>query len=147
MIGQDLSGLSMLDLFGGSGLMALEAASRGAAPVTVVDRSATSLACIRSNVAALGAPVTVIQADASAVRVRADLVYLDPPFREPIAPWLALAGKLSDLHVVAEARAPVAWPELAGFELEKAKTYGDTAVAVYTRRAQAGGEEVSEPSG
>ncbi|MCE7957512.1 MAG: 16S rRNA (guanine(966)-N(2))-methyltransferase RsmD, partial [Acidobacteria bacterium ACB2] len=38
MVGQDLRGWSVLDAFGGTGLLALEAVSRGAAPVVVVER-------------------------------------------------------------------------------------------------------------
>lgn len=133
MLGQDLAGWSMLDLFGGSGLMAIEAASRGAAPVTVVDRAASSLACIRANVRAVGAAVKVVQADATAVRDAADLVYIDPPFRDPIGPWLTRAADLCRRVLVAEARAPVEWPELPGFELDRARAYGDTALAIYVR--------------
>lgn len=133
MIGQDLSGWSMLDLFGGSGLMAIEAASRGASPVTVIDRSAGSLACIRANVAAVSADVRVVQGDAASAKVEADLVYLDPPFKDPIAPWIERAAALARRMVVAEARAPVEWPDIVGFELDRARTYGDTAVALYVR--------------
>ncbi len=139
MVGQDLTGWSMLDLFGGTGLMAIEAASRGAAPVTVVDRNAASLACIRANVAAVGAPVKVVQGDAGSARVEADLVYLDPPFRDPIAPWLARAAPLCRRLLVAEARTPVDWPEIPGFDLDRARAYGDTAVALYVRVGSAAG--------
>jgi len=139
MVGQDLTGWSVLDLFGGTGLMAIEAASRGAAPVTVVDQSPLSLTCIRANVKALEAPVRVVQSDAVAWKIPADLVYLDPPFKDPIGPWLARAAPLCKRLLVAEARAPVAWPEVEGFELERAKTYGDTAVALYVRIGSATG--------
>jgi len=133
MIGQDLEGWSMLDLFGGSGLMAVEAASRGAAPVTVIDRNTSSLSCIRANVAAVGAEVRVVQGDAAHARVEADLVYLDPPFRDPIAPWLARGAELCRRVLVAEARAPVEWPELPGFVRDRTREYGDTAIALYVR--------------
>ncbi|MFN7146324.1 MAG: RsmD family RNA methyltransferase [Myxococcota bacterium] len=133
MVGQDLSGWSVLDLFGGSGLMAIEAASRGASPVTVVDRNAGSLACIRANVAAVSADVKVLQGDAASTRVEADLVYLDPPFKDPIGPWIQRAAALARRMVVAEARAGVEWPEVPGFAIDRAKVYGDTAVALYVR--------------
>jgi 16S rRNA (guanine966-N2)-methyltransferase len=144
MVGQDLAGWSMLDLFGGSGLMAIEAASRGAAPVVVVDRSAQSAACIRENARAVGADLSVRIGDAGRIRLDpADLVYLDPPFSEPIAPWIARAAALCRRVIVAEARAPADWPEPPeGFALEARKTYGDTAVALYVRvGADAGGPE------
>jgi len=134
MVGQELEGWSVLDLFGGTGLMAIEAASRGAGPVTVLDHKAASLVCIRENVAAVGAGVRVLSGDAATVGVSADLVYLDPPFKEPIQPWLVRASGLAQRLVVAEARAPVEWPAvLPGFRLDRARVYGDTAVALYVR--------------
>ncbi len=143
MVGQRLDGWSVLDLFGGTGLMAIEAASRGAAPVTVMDRNAAALACIRANVAAVGADVRVVAGDAAVARSPADLVYLDPPFKEPIQPWLERAAALCRRMIVAEARSPVEWPaSLPGFTLDRARTYGDTAVALYVRiGADAGGAE------
>lgn len=148
MVGQRLDGWSVLDLFGGTGLIAIEAASRGASPVTVVDRNAAALACIRENVAALGANVRVVSGDAANPRPPADFVYLDPPFKEPIRPWLERAAALCLRVIVAEARAPVEWPErlrgdgVHGFALDRARTYGDTAVALYVRiGADTGGAE------
>jgi 16S rRNA (guanine(966)-N(2))-methyltransferase RsmD len=143
MLGQRLDGWSMLDLFGGSGLMAIEAASRGAAPVTVVDRSAKSVACIRANAQALGAELRVVFGEASARMEPADLVYLDPPYRDPILPWLERAAACCRRVIVAEARAGVDWPEaLPGFVLDRARTYGDSSVALYVRSgAAAGGPE------
>ena len=44
----------MLDLFAGSGALAIEALSRGAAEATLVDSSAAAIAAIRRNLAALG---------------------------------------------------------------------------------------------
>lgn len=133
MVGQDLSGWSMLDLFGGTGLMAIESASRGAAPVVCVEKKASTARAIRANVTALGAAVDVAIADASAWSRPADLVYLDPPFREPIADWLGRAAPLTLRVLVAEARAPVEWPEVDGFVLDRSRRYGDTAVAIYVR--------------
>ncbi len=139
MVGQDLVGWSMLDLFGGTGLMAIEAASRGASPVVCVERAAVTARAIRANVVALGAAVDVVVADAAGWSQAADLVYLDPPFREPIAVWIARAAPLALRVLVAEARAPVDWPEIEGFELDRSRRYGDTAVGIYTRTAASGG--------
>ncbi len=144
MIGQRLDGWSMLDLFGGSGLMAIEAVSRGASPVVVADRSPASIACIRANARALGVTLDVLLVDSVDVRRRADLVYLDPPYADPIGLWLERAAALCLRVLVAEARAPVDWPPaLPGFSLDRARTYGDTAVALYVRigAAAAGAED------
>lgn len=144
MVGQDLDGWSMLDLCGGTGLMALEAASRGASPVVVVERNAAAAAGIRRNLASMGADVELRVGDAMRLPLApADLVYLDPPFKEPIGPWIARAAPLARRVVVAEARAGVTWPDPPeGFALERTRTYGDTAVALYVRGgALAGGPE------
>jgi 16S rRNA (guanine(966)-N(2))-methyltransferase RsmD len=135
MVGQDLAGWSMLDLFGGTGLMAIEAASRGAAPVTVVERNAAAAAAIRRNAAEVGAALTVRIGDAMRIALdEADLVYLDPPFRDPIGPAIARGAALCRRILVAEARSSVEWPEApAGFARDTAKTYGDTAVAIFVR--------------
>lgn len=133
MVGQDLTGWSMLDLFGGSGLMAIEAASRGAGPVTCVECKTEVARAIRANVGALGAAVDVHLADAASWGAPADFVYLDPPFRDPIEPWLLRTAHLAKRLLVAEARAPVSWPALADFVLARQRAYGDTAVAVYAR--------------
>ena len=56
----------MLDLFAGSGALAIEALSRGAAEATLVDSSAAAVAAIRRNLAALGADAEVRRQRAAA---------------------------------------------------------------------------------
>lgn len=134
MLGQDLSGWSMLDLFGGTGLMALEAASRGAAPVTVVERNPRAVAVIRRNADALGVALRVRQGDAARCPLDpADLVFLDPPYAEAIGPWLARAAGVTRRVLVAEVRSGAAPEPVAGFTLDLARDYGDTALRIYLR--------------
>jgi len=97
-LGQDLTGLSCLDLFAGSGVLGFEAASRGAARVTLVERDPGAFAALQQNARQLGGEqLELIRADAlkfaaSAAR-RYDLVFLDPPYHqgwlERIEPLLA----------------------------------------------------------
>jgi 16S rRNA (guanine966-N2)-methyltransferase len=65
-LGQDLTGLSCLDLFAGSGALGFEAASRGAARVVMVDDSPTALAAIEANAKILGADerLEIVRSDA-----------------------------------------------------------------------------------
>jgi 16S rRNA G966 N2-methylase RsmD len=65
-LGQDLDGLSCLDLFAGSGALGFEAASRGAARVVMVDQSPKVLAALEANAKLLGADerVQIVRADA-----------------------------------------------------------------------------------
>ena len=138
LLGHDLAGRTFLDLFGGIGLMALEAASRGA-DVTIVDRAPASLRAIRRNVEATGATVRVVAGDAASPPPGSfDVVFLDPPWAEPIGPWILRAAASCADVLVAEARAPVDWPEVPGFHLHRDRRYGDTALAVYRRGAAPG---------
>ena len=92
-LGQDLSGRACLDLFAGTGALGLEAASRGAALVWLVESDRRAQAALRASLARLGAAqVTLLPADAIAALEKArregrrfDLVLLDPPFG---AGWL-----------------------------------------------------------
>jgi 16S rRNA (guanine966-N2)-methyltransferase len=86
-----LPGCRFLDAFAGSGGIALEALSRGAARVVMVDASAAAVAAIRENLQVLrvveGALVQLIRQDAriglaalADTGVRFDIVFLDPPY-------------------------------------------------------------------
>lgn len=92
ILGNDLSGLTFLDLFAGSGSMALEALSCGAAEVTLVERDPGCLEAIEANIFRLkpgeqGQRACAIKKDAFAfVKETAregkkfDVVFFDPPF-------------------------------------------------------------------
>ena len=90
-LGQDLSGLSCLDLFAGSGALGFEAASRGAERVVMVDQSAKVVASLKANVRFLSAEnrLEIIQADAVKFATSLslggslfDVLFLDPPFKK-----------------------------------------------------------------
>ncbi|TRZ63869.1 MAG: 16S rRNA (guanine(966)-N(2))-methyltransferase RsmD [Rhodocyclaceae bacterium] len=111
-LGRDLTGLSCLDLFAGSGILGFEAASRGAELVTLVEQDQGAYAGLRQNAQALGSlKLELLRADAvkfanSTLR-RYDLIFLDPPFRQgwvermaPLLPRLANPG--ARLYVEAE---------------------------------------------
>jgi 16S rRNA (guanine966-N2)-methyltransferase len=88
--GDAVRGAVVLDAFAGTGAMGLEAASRGAEHVTLMDIDPTALASCRRNVAALGEQdrVTVLGGDClHPVRSSrpCDLVFLDPPYRSGLA--------------------------------------------------------------
>ena len=90
-LGQDLSGLSCLDLFAGSGALGFEAASRGASRVVMVERSAQAVASLEANVRLLKAEnqLEIIHADAvefasswNPSGLRFDVLFLDPPYKK-----------------------------------------------------------------
>ena len=80
----DLNGLSFLDIFSGSGIIALEAASRGAGPVEAVEMDPCKRKTLIKNVSL--APVRIechfIAAELFIARTkkRFDLIFCDPPF-------------------------------------------------------------------
>jgi 16S rRNA (guanine966-N2)-methyltransferase len=85
-----VSGLTVLDLFAGTGAMGLEALSRGAANCVFVENDRSVAAVLRENISTLqyGADCTVIVSDyAAALEVmmqsarRFDLLFVDPPYR------------------------------------------------------------------
>lgn len=139
-----LQGARVVDLYAGTGALGLEAASRGAASVTLVDKSSASAAACKKNAATVlkavpkGSRVTIEVSSASvqqfldSPRQPWDVVFLDPPYElgnaELEANLAALVHRLSEDAVVLIERssrgpAPV-WPD--GLELERRKDYGDT---------------------
>ena len=85
-LGQDLSGWRVLDAYAGSGALGFEAASRGAAQVTLLERDAQLVTSLRASQQRLKAEqMQVRQADAiawmrSAAPGSFELVFIDPPF-------------------------------------------------------------------
>ena len=137
----DVEGLSVLDLFCGTGALAIEAISRGATRATMVD-SDPSIA--RRNVTALGLGdrCRIVRGDVARVLrgsdERFDLVFCDPPYR------LAdrLEGELAKLIPQALARggrviaeAGVRRPLELGLSVLAERRYGDTSVRVYAESA------------
>ncbi len=86
----DIAGMRVLDLFAGSGSLALEALSRGAASAVRVESSRAAAAAIRDNLATLGladrARVIVASVERALVSLKDhgdqfDLVFIDAPYR------------------------------------------------------------------
>jgi 16S rRNA (guanine966-N2)-methyltransferase len=140
---------AVLDLYAGTGALAIEALSRGAASATIVERDPTALAAIRTNLGVLpeGAVAVVVARDvtrylagASSAGGPFDLVFIDPPYDtadEDVTSVLAaltVPGRLaSDAIVTVERphrRHIVAPPGLqTGWE----RTFGDTLLTFLSR--------------
>jgi 16S rRNA (guanine(966)-N(2))-methyltransferase RsmD len=119
-LGQDLTGWEVVDAFAGTGALGLEAASRGAARVLLVEQEGAQVDALRALVQRLSAQaVTVERGNAISVLQRlapasCDLVLLDPPFDAGLydkalaaaAPALRSGGWLY-------LEAPTAWTETA----------------------------------
>jgi 16S rRNA (guanine966-N2)-methyltransferase len=134
----DIWGARVLDLFAGTGALAIEALSRGAGEATLVD---THPRAARQNVEALGLTdrATVVRADASRFLRRAregsyDLVLCDPPYR--LADRLTadldplIRGVLAESGRVMTESSPDN-PLQIELPVLTERTYGDTLIRVY----------------
>lgn len=134
IVGQDLTGARVLDAFGGSGLLGLEAWSRGAEVVICEQRPRVARA-IRSAVDALGAQVEVVVGDVLAVASTLgplDGVLADPPYALDPAPILGALGALAPAWLVLEAEASRSAPPTAGpLALDRVRGFGGTSLWVY----------------
>jgi 16S rRNA (guanine966-N2)-methyltransferase len=140
----DVSQARVLDLFAGSGALAIESLSRGATQATLVDTSAAAIAAIRANLEAL-------ELDAEVVRVPAlrflrhasdelreyDLIFLDPPYRHAGSLATELTAALSavlapEARVVSESdrRQPLD----LDLPLLDERRYGDTLIRIHESR-------------
>jgi 16S rRNA (guanine966-N2)-methyltransferase len=135
-----LDGARVLDLYAGSGAVGLEALSRGAGHVLLVEQGARAIRVIRENIEAIGLPGAVLAAD-RVERVlgrgpdggRYDLVFADPPYAladaavERVLSLLAEGGWLAPGALVIVERAtrsgPVSWPD--GFTPDRDRRYGE----------------------
>ncbi|NKB45529.1 MAG: 16S rRNA (guanine(966)-N(2))-methyltransferase RsmD [Alphaproteobacteria bacterium] len=145
-IGFRLRGARVVDLFAGTGALGLEALSRGASPATFIERSPTSLAVLKRNIAALGVDdkVTVLTMDATTLPAASqpyNLALLDPPYEQSLAEpaLVALASKqwLTDAAVVAvetAAAETLAAPD--GLTIEDVRSYGRGAITYLTADQQ-----------
>jgi 16S rRNA (guanine966-N2)-methyltransferase len=128
-LGQDLTGLTTLDPFAGSGALSLEALSRGASHAVAVDRDPKLVRALEANATKLGSQALEIHcADALTFLARDtrayDVVFLDPPFAADLWSWLlpAAAARLAPAgKLYVEAPVPIAVPEgLALWRRDKA---------------------------
>lgn len=137
--GNPVPGALVLDLFAGTGALGLEALSRGAAHVTLVDDGTKAQALIRSNIAKARAEraTTLLRRDATRLGDNRDapcsLVLLDPPYAQGMgerAIAAALAGNWiapGGVVVWEESRPPLVAAPLVPFDQRR---YGDTLVTL-----------------
>lgn len=140
-----LEGAAFLDLYAGSGAVGLEAASRGATSVLLVERDPHALRAIRTNSETLALDGVEIRGE-SVERVLAapaprsfDVVFVDPPYADPVddvLERLAAGGWLAADAVVAVERASrTAQPPWPGaIEALRSRRYGE-ATLWYGRRS------------
>jgi 16S rRNA G966 N2-methylase RsmD len=129
IVGQDLAGMRILDAFGGTGLLGLEAWSRGAA-VVIVERDPRTAREIRANADALGATVDVRVGDVlltAAQLGRFDGILVDPPYRDDPGPIVQRLASLADHWLVLETDERTEAPPVDALALDPRRGYGGTA--------------------
>ncbi|MFJ9418361.1 MULTISPECIES: 16S rRNA (guanine(966)-N(2))-methyltransferase RsmD [unclassified Streptomyces] len=152
-----LAGARVLDLYGGSGAVGLEALSRGAAHVLLVEADTRAARTIRENIRSVGLPGAELRTGKAEQAIATpapgdpyDIVFLDPPYAATDADLreilLTLRGQgwLAEEALVTVERSTRSgtfpWPE--GFEAIKARRYGE-ATLWYGRAASTSAESTS----
>ena len=137
-----VGGARCLDLFAGSGALGLEAASRGAAHVTLVEREAAVLDALAASVEVLDAGGRLRLVRAAAIDFLAaaesgpgrepfDIVFVDPPFgdacQEDVLVALARGHLAAGALVHVEAPAAQHWPDAlpGGLAVHRERVFGE----------------------
>jgi len=138
----DVEGRKVLDLFGGTGQLGIEAGSRGAAQVDIIDAARDSVKLIKDNVKTAELDIRILQADAlSFLRScgKYDLIFIDPPYDSGFAEKALNAIKEFDILskggiIICETRAETTLPELESPYLKvKEYRYGKVKLTKYTK--------------
>jgi 16S rRNA (guanine966-N2)-methyltransferase len=138
--------LVVADLFSGSGIMALESLSRGSRTVYCVDSDLKSCRLIRANMERLKissqGTIYHLRVDKAldsfaAQRLKFDLLFLDPPYRQPELGLKAIA-QAARLDILAPGAVAVlehhykaVLQPLPGLEVYKQRRYGHTMLSFY----------------
>ena len=140
----DIEGRRVLDLFGGTGQLGIEAASRGAGSVTIVDQSRDAVKLIKDNVKTCGLDIQVVQGDSMSFLERCgcfDLVFIDPPYDSGLAEKALRRIKEIDILseggiIVCETRRETVLPQLeAPYANRREYRYGKVKLTVYAKES------------
>ncbi|WP_207839370.1 16S rRNA (guanine(966)-N(2))-methyltransferase RsmD [Williamsia soli] len=136
----DFDGAAVLDLFAGSGALGLEALSRGAGSVVLVESDNRAARVIEANIRSAGLSGAVVERRRVVEHLRksgsvADIVFADPPYDLPDEQLsellrLLVAGRVAPggtVIIERSSRSPVtAWPEEFG-DVD-VRRYGETRI-------------------
>ena len=144
LLGQDLSGLTFLDLFAGSGAVGFEALSRGAQSCTFVERDIKCVKMIGRNAKIFNSPYEIIEKDAfftikelAREGRKFDIIFLDPPYGQTLAKKaLKTLGAYVIVHpaswvVVQHQRGERLLPKSGQLKIIQEKQYGGSVLSLY----------------
>ncbi len=156
ILGQDMEGVTLVDLFAGSGAIGLEAISRGAAKVMFVEKDPKCAAVISENIGLFSLekgddgnlPCDIIQTDAfAAIKLfarqnrRFDVAFIDPPYGRGLAKKALKTLEAYDILqpncvVVIQHEKKEILPEKVGrFLIFGRKKYGATTFSIYKNKS------------
>ena len=140
----DLSGFSFLDLFSGSGIVALEAASRGASHIEAVESDRLKAKILLSNAALSSVPIRcsfmAVELYIKRAKRRFDVIFCDPPF--PYRYKSQLVARIENSVLLAEKAVIVIHrprPEVldirsTALSVRETRFYGNSAVDFIVRK-------------
>jgi len=138
----DVDDLTVLDAFGGSGAVALEAVSRGAKSAIVIEIDKSALNVIEKNIKTLkiGGQITAVRANSASwsennYTTLFDLVICDPPYdaiKNTQLKQLTINVRKDGLLVLS-LPSDYPRPKYDGFELTRDRDYGDGSLVFYRR--------------
>ncbi len=151
IIGNDISGFRIVDFFAGTGIMGIEALSRGGAWALFVDNSNKSMALIKKNLEMCGLSNKgfIIKRDLTEGIPKhdklkqgiIDLAFVDPPYGKDIIPGVLDSIVESKImadgsYIVTESMKHDLLPDKTGdFFLVKTRQYGETKIDIYKRES------------
>ncbi len=142
MIQGELQGSTFLDGCAGSGIMGLEALSRGASHVTLCEQVTRSFRVLQTSVSMLNleqdSRLELLRSSTHRIGERCwDIAFFDPPYQENPEGWLNTAARLSRHLFLYEHHRNVALPpEVSDFFLSDQRSYGDTKISFYRHLEQ-----------
>ena len=133
MLGQDLQGKRFLDAFGGSGIMGIEAYSRGA-EVTICEQRKGAFLGMKKTVKNEGWSIKLVCGSAEKMLVSEwDIIFMDPPYTFDPEPWIRKAERYVRDSLIVEHATRTQTPECVGIlRKTKSKRYGDCSLSFYT---------------
>lgn len=119
----EFEGKTFLDVFGGSGVMGLEALSRGFERVKVFEKNPKAAEIIKKNYAQLGLKPDLMIGDSVKLIQKTDevfdIVYVDPPYQSDL--YVSILENVKGKVVIVEGIKDI---DFEGFEIIKSKNYG-----------------------
>ncbi|MCL5291081.1 MAG: 16S rRNA (guanine(966)-N(2))-methyltransferase RsmD [Actinobacteria bacterium] len=150
IVGPDVVGARVLDLYAGTGAFGIEALSRGAAEVIFMDDAREAVALIDVNLRLTGlvdgGRIIKVKIEKGLDRLAKEptslnLIFLDPPYRISVSALRDICEKAARLLaagglMIVEHSTKLVAPDIDGMTATASKKYGDTTVTIYSKRGR-----------